>query len=293
MISISVIIPTFNRNAALTMCLDKLAPGKQEGMFLSDLAYPDKKRKHYATYEVIVTDDGSSGTAKTLLSKAFPWTSWVSGPKRGPAANRNNGAEKALGEWLVFVDDDCVPEPTLLAAYARASAAGTCEVLEGMTFPQGIRGAADMECPINVSGMRLWSCNFAIKRSLFQSLGGFDANFLGAMEDIDMQTRLFKAGHKIVFVPEARVMHPWRPQKGLQFARVRAIDTVYYVKKHPDYGKHYSLAIFVKFGCRSVLLHFPMNILRYKGKGVLRALILDLVSVSLFIKQILITRLTQ
>src|SRR5262249_50229015 len=186
-------------------------------------------------YEVIVADDGFLSTAELMLQEVFPWAKWVSGPRRGPAANRNHGAEKAVGEWLVFVDDDCVPEATLLVAYARAAAACNCSVLEGRTLPQGDRQAADMECPINTSGGHLWSCNFAVKRRLFMEIGGFDENFLGPfMEDIDMHARLSKRGHTPIFVSEASVKHPWRPRRGFRFLALQARSAYYYVNKHPE-----------------------------------------------------------
>jgi GT2 family glycosyltransferase len=281
----SVVIPTCNRNDALMLCLARLAPGEQQGMMHFDAISAKPKLDSSNAYEVIVTDDGSLSTAERMLRERFPWAEWVSGPKRGPAANRNHGAEKAAGDWLVFLDDDCVPEATLLAAYARAAAAGECTVLEGGTLPQGNREAADMECPINASGGRLWSCNFAIKRLVFIELGGFDENFTtAAMEDVDMQTRLSKAGHKTVFVSEASVKHPWRPQKGIKFEHLNAISIAYYVNKHPDHRRYYSLATYLKLGVLVMARDFPKNLFRYKGRGAIRSLLLDLVSVTLIIK---------
>jgi len=283
----SVIIPTCHRNEALMRCLAGIAPAKQEGMALFHGNSANPKRESFNAYEIIVTDDGSLSTAERMLREGFPWAQWVSGPKRGPAANRNHGAEKAAGDWLVFVDDDCIPEPTLLAAYARAAAAGNSAVLEGMTLPEGNRGAADMECPINTFGGHLWACNFAIKRRLFIDLGGFDENFPApAMEDTDMQTRLSKAGHKTVFVAEASVKHPWRQRKGLKFLRLQARSVVYYVDKHREYRRWVSLTSLVKRAVGAVLRDFPKNLVSYKGKGALRTLTLDLVFVSFLIRYV-------
>src|SRR5438552_17841427 len=101
---ISVIIPTCHRNDLLVRCLDGLAPGKQ-----------DLLPEHY---EVIVSDDGSRSTAEKLIAGTYPWARWVTGPRRGPAANRNHGAKHARGEWLAFVDDDCLPDKGWLEAIA-------------------------------------------------------------------------------------------------------------------------------------------------------------------------------
>src|SRR5260221_10177556 len=103
---ISVIIPTCNRNDLLGKCLEKLQYGIQ------NLSMDE--------YEVIVSDDGIGNAAKEFIATSFPWAKWVEGPKRGPAANRNNGAKHAEGEWLVFVDDDVIPDNLLLQNYLKS-----------------------------------------------------------------------------------------------------------------------------------------------------------------------------
>jgi GT2 family glycosyltransferase len=281
----SVIIPTCHRNEALMRCLKVLAPENQEGMTLFDENSVEPSREYSGRYEVIVTDDGSPSTAERMLREKFPWAAWTSGPRRGPAANRNHGAAKAAGDWLVFVDDDCVPECTFLAAYARATGAEDCDVLEGMTIPEDVRIAADMECPVNEAGGHLWSCNFAIKRHLFLTLGGFDENFPGpAAEDIDMHTRLSKAGYQAVFVSEARVKHPWRPRRGVDFLQVQAKSLAYYVNNHPEKRKWFTLTSLVKRAVRAVVFDFPTNFVRFRGRGVWRALLLELASLGLLAK---------
>ena len=87
----SVIVPTCNRNDLLAKCLELLNPANQT---IKEV------------YEVIVTDDSKNNVAKALIEDIFTWAKWVEGPKRGPAANRNNGAKDAKGDWLIFIDDD-------------------------------------------------------------------------------------------------------------------------------------------------------------------------------------------
>jgi GT2 family glycosyltransferase len=281
----SVIIPTCHRNEALTRCLASIAAPKQDGLELFSGNSTNPRQEGYNAYEVIVTDDSTATTSEGLLRERFPWAQWVPGPKRGPAANRNHGATKARGDWLVFLDDDCVPEQNFLAAYARAAAVEDCNVLEGMTLAQGHRGTADMECPMNTSGGCLWSCNFAIKRRVFVHVGGFDENFsAAALEDIDMQTRLSKAGYKIAFVSEACVKHCWRRRKDIKFLNLSARNMAYFVKKHPDKRKWLSLRWLLKRAGKALLLEFPVNLIRFKGRGVLRQLFLELVFVAMLVR---------
>jgi len=192
---ISVVIPTCQRNDRLAQCLERFAPGRQS--------------LDGGEYEVIVTDDGSETTAREMISDRFPWVKWVQGPRRGPAANRNNGAQHARGEWLVFVDDDCLPDERLLESYAKEMTSGIL-ALEGSIHPMGEANRDMAECPVNLTGGYFWSANIAVERALFEKIGGFDPAYpMAAHEDQDLFIRL--AAHtQVRFVAEARVDHPVR-----------------------------------------------------------------------------------
>ena len=102
----SVIIPTFKRRETLSQCLKHLAPKVQT-------ISPE-------LYEVIVTDDALAGSPDESLMAEFPWVRHLPGPQKGPASNRNNGARAAQGEWLIFLDDDCLPQTDFLLGYYEA-----------------------------------------------------------------------------------------------------------------------------------------------------------------------------
>jgi len=257
----SVVIPTCHRNDDLAKCLDRLAPGVQTLPF--------------DQYEVIVSDDGRSTTAKSLVRERFPWAWWLQGPCRGPAANRNNGAKVATGEWLVFTDDDCLPADGFLAAYQAKAIGGGCEVLEGKTSPVGVRTRVDMECPINETGGYLWSCNFAIRKGLFSELGGFDPAFpSAAMEDVDLRFRLLKAGNTISFVPGSVVLHPWRKKRGRAFMRQHIASRIYCTNRHPEMTHSVTIRAVISELTRQLFRQLPSAALSCHGKGLARELFL-------------------
>ncbi|WP_338875059.1 glycosyltransferase [Spirosoma sp. SC4-14] len=195
----SVIIPTYNRSDFLIKCLDSLTPCIQ----MLDTSQ----------YEVIVSDDGEDGLTKQLVNEAYPWVRWVKGPGRGPASNRNNGARLAKGEWLVFIDDDCISTPDLLIGYKNViDGQENVRALEGKIVPDSWEKLdEDMaECPINITGGCFWSANICLQKSLFESISGFDEDFfLAAREDQDLYLRI-KRVCEVVFVSEAVVIHPVR-----------------------------------------------------------------------------------
>ncbi len=237
----SVVIPTFDRHDALDACLARLAPGRQ--------------RLAAAEYEVIVSDDTRSATTRTFLAQRHPWVRYHAGPARGPAANRNAGATQARGEWLVFTDDDTLPEPGWLEAFARAAvarppdprptdappraSAGTQarvadpDALEGRTSCPGGFGTPMHYAPVNETGGRFWSCNIAVRAERFRALGGFDEGFTVAhMEDQDLRERLQGAGARIAWVPEAHVTHAARRQPPGRVLGMQRRAEVRYRYKH-------------------------------------------------------------
>ena len=223
---ISVIIPTYHRNELLRKCLDCLKPGAQ--------TLPAEQ------YEVIVTDDGSKTTAEEMIREDYPWVKWVAAPRKGPAANRNNGAGYAQGEWLVFTDDDCLPQPNWLNAFAQATQ-GEALALEGAIHPLGDIEQDMAECPTNLTGGCFWSANVAIERSLFEKIEGFDANYpLALHEDVDIKERLY-VFTTISFVPEACVFHPVRLislKSAISRISKNSVATAYHMNKHRKAYSH-------------------------------------------------------
>jgi glycosyltransferase involved in cell wall biosynthesis len=195
----SVIIPTYNRIKLLEQCLNCLAPGAQT--------------VDPSTYEVIVTDDSELKLANELIEDKFKNVIWVGGPKRGPAANRNNGVKYAKGEWLVFTDDDCLPDTKWLEAYRDSVLRlSNCEAYEGSIYPDNweLLKKDLASCPVNTKGGAFWSANIMIRKTLFIEVGGFDEQFeIAAQEDQDLYLRL-KSYTPIPFISASAVVHPVR-----------------------------------------------------------------------------------
>lgn len=225
---ISVIIPTYARPYRLACCLSCV--------LAQDFPRDD--------YEIIVTDDSPDDASHNIIDRDFPQVRWIQGPRRGPAANRNHGATKASGEWLLFLDDDCEPQPGWLKAIRDnggddipgvpipslqkqtseseenrtpgmssppLSASPSPNVLEGKTVCPGKTDHPLEEHVENLTGDNFWSCNLAVRRKIFEELGGFDEDFLEAGgEDMEFAWRLRQVGVPTLFCPALLVFHPPR-----------------------------------------------------------------------------------
>jgi glycosyltransferase involved in cell wall biosynthesis len=205
----SVVVPTFNRLGRLR---DVIAALEQQ-------TYPEDR------YEVIVVSDGSTDGTDDYL-KAYCGKvrlRWLPQANKGPAAARNAGVEKAIGEYIVFVDDDVVAEPQLLEQHARShhDAGRDVVVLGPLLTPAGFQMApwvrweqemlmkqyrALLRGDWQASARQFYTGNASLRRRNIVDAGGFDENFRRA-EDVELAYRLANKGLEFVFNIEAAGMH--------------------------------------------------------------------------------------
>lgn len=216
---ISFIVLTYNRVDALLAVLRSLA--MQCG----------------AGHEVLVADDGSSDDQVGILRQHCPAFNcpvrhvWHADTGFTAAAARNLGAHHAVGDYLVFLDGDCVPGPSFVKAHTRL-AERACfvngsrvllserltlcvvrrdiDLLEqSWVFWALARLKGDSNKLLHMLGWPMswfrvqqgfrWkgirSCNLAIWRKDFLAVNGFDETFEGwGHEDADLVLRLSHAG---------------------------------------------------------------------------------------------------
>lgn len=194
---ITIIIPTYNRKELLKRCIDSIRESASAGI----------------AYEMIVVDDASSDGTDVFLKQKSERSGdlrYFIQQHKGPAAARNKGAEMARGKILVFTDDDCIIRRNWLSAVQRGfedpgTIAGEGPVVSGIEKekPHPLNHAIDNQKP----GGYL-SCNLAVRKQVFVSLGGFDERFhRAAHEDMDLCLRILKAG-EIKYLPNMEIHHP-------------------------------------------------------------------------------------
>lgn len=169
--------------------------------------------------ELIVVDDGSTDDSAERASRHGAIVLATGGP-HGPGAARNRGAERASGDWLVFLDADCELHPDTLAAAAgeirrdpdlgavfgsyddSPAAPGLVARYKNLVHHY-VHQTADPDAKT------FWAGCGAVRREAFEAVGGFDAELFPrpSIEDIELGYRLRDAGYRIRVCRGMRVKH--------------------------------------------------------------------------------------
>ncbi|MFZ9660309.1 MAG: glycosyltransferase family 2 protein [Chitinophagaceae bacterium] len=251
----SIIIPTANRPDLLEKCIEEIL---------------DQVNQYKESVEVIVSDDSVSESINENLRLQYPSIKWMNGPHSGPAANRNHATTNAKGDWLLFIDDDCIPTSGWFEAYLNAiQESEHTVVFEGKTVALGERTSFAQVAPVNENGGNLWSCNFLIKNDFYKELNGFDESFpYPAMEDVDLCIRI-KKNKQILFVSDAVVYHPWRTMKPFSMFQKHWRSHIILAKKHQYYRsisyRWSRVKIFLGQGVRDLIV---LKNYSFRGKSV-------------------------
>jgi glycosyltransferase involved in cell wall biosynthesis len=196
---LSIIIPYYNNPSGLEALLASL-----------------QKSKKAPAHEIVVVDDGSQ---PALTPHGYRIVRLKS--NRGPAVARNRGVRAARGEFIVFLDGDVEVFPDTLAQIAKvfqddpdvvaATGVWVKEQRSKAFFPN-FKALRDWSYWINErdkSGYYfLFSTRIAaIKKAVFERLGGFDETYPAPLvEDIELTYRIARR-YAIIFAPQVRVRH--------------------------------------------------------------------------------------
>ena len=214
MTTCSIIIPVHGRAALTRQCLDVLLNSPHQDIVC----------------EIVVVDDASTDSTAQMLVDRFDQVRVVRHDRNmGFAASCNDGAAAATGEWLVFLNNDTLPQPGWLDALLRHASSRARIGLVGskLLFPNGTIQHAGVVFARDLSPRHIYTgfpaehpavntsrqfqavtgaCAL-IRRSLFQEAGQFDTQFVNAYEDVDFCFRLRRLGYEVHYCHESVLYH--------------------------------------------------------------------------------------
>jgi GT2 family glycosyltransferase len=176
---------------------------------------------------VVVDNDAAPGPVAAV--GGMPGVRVLSaGRNLGYAGGCNYAARHATGDVLVFVNSDALVQPGAVAALVRrvaehgvglASAsvrlAEEPELLNTAGNPVhylmfswvGSLGELATDHAELTEVASITGVTFAVRREVWDALGGFDADYVAYCEDVYLSLRAWQAGYRVVHEPEAVVLH--------------------------------------------------------------------------------------
>jgi glycosyltransferase involved in cell wall biosynthesis len=233
--AISVIVPTVGRAAVLARCLAALAA--------QTLAAD--------AFEVVVVDDSPTPQGPIALPDGLVARVHRSGGT-GAAIARNQGAEQARGELVLFLDDDLIAAPDLLERHlAHHAQTPRDAVVIGCSPPRprtpglAALGAAlwwedhfrSLERMGALTFTEALSGNVSLARAAFLERWPFDAGFRGLRrEDWEWGCRLLEGGARLRYAPDALAAHEYELSAGARLCacRLEGRGDVLLATRHPD-----------------------------------------------------------
>jgi len=232
-VKLSIIIPVYNRPAETRELLQSLA------------------RQTDRDFEVVIVEDGSADPSREVADgfREQLDIGYYFKENSGPGPSRNFGCTKARGDYLVFLDSDCVlPEKyvhtvreSLQDDYADAfggpdrAHADFTAFQKAINFSMtsflttgGIRGGTE-----RMGKFHPRSFNMGFSKKVFEATGGFSSMRFG--EDVDLSIRILESGFRTRLIKEAYVYHKRRSSLRQFFKQVfnSGMARIYLCKRHP------------------------------------------------------------
>lgn len=208
---ISIIIPTLNRIEFITECIKSI------------------KNQKYRNYEIILIDDGSQESFRKIKGLCDVFIKNLI--NMGPAFSRNLGALKSKGKILVFLDSDTkllteslLKLPEIFNSDSFIGAIGgsgppdnlgkDVKYISGKSYNSfGQSHRSYYYPPQYKQSNKIFDCShvasafLAIRKDIFEKVGGFDPYWYYGGEDRDICLRIKDSGYRVVVSLDTRVIH--------------------------------------------------------------------------------------
>ena len=236
---LTIVIATLRRPQILRRTLERL----------------EVQEKAAGSFTVIVSSDAAEEDPAAVRSaigrRPFP-VRHVTGELPGVSATRNAGWRAAETDLVLFIGDDMLPEPSLVAEHLIShSETSSPEVavlglvrwardIQVTPFMHWLEHGVQFDYPSIRDGRAAWwhlyMANASLRRSRLEAVGGFDEKFRFGYEELDLAKRLDAIGLHIVYNPAALVEHLHPATIGDWRNRMRTVAEAerQFVAKHPD-----------------------------------------------------------
>lgn len=235
----TVIIPLHNRAEYTLDCLRSLSQSSSDD------------------FEIIVVDNNSTDYTKVLLSKVDGLKIITNSENFHFLQGVNQGSNLASGEYLLILNNDACISPNaiqdaeqtlrkngvgavggrIVKIDGKLQEAGVLLSREGIPVPYGFDKNPMDNRYLFERKVDYCSGVFLItKKSLFESLGGFDESFIPAYyEEVDYCLKLIKAGYEVRYDPRCLVLHVmYGSSSKAEADHLMSLNRIKLLEKHTD-----------------------------------------------------------
>jgi N-acetylglucosaminyl-diphospho-decaprenol L-rhamnosyltransferase len=231
MVDLSIVILSWNVRDLLRQCLESVASGR-----------PLSANHPLLVTEIIVVDNASSDGSVEMVHAEFPAVRLIANQtNRGYTGGNNDGIAAATGRYVMILNPDTrVLDDALAAMVAYADAHPDVGVVGPQLLnPDGGVQSSRRRFPTLMTGLFestwlqplaprdvlrryymldqpddtiqevdwLFGACFLVRREVIQQVGVLDEDFFMYSEEMDWCRRIRQAGWKVVYLPEAQVIH--------------------------------------------------------------------------------------
>lgn len=204
-------------------------------------------------FEVVLVDDGSTDDTSAMVQRIRPQLNYdlcyLWQPHSALAAARNTGIRAARGKIMLYIDDDVLAHPRLLAEHLKIHTQFDRCVCNGWVnhIAQAVRPEQPKFTAADISTSFFWTSNVSVKLAHLKEAGCFDEDFKEyGWEDQELGLRLMAIGLKKHNNYQAIGFHIKKPptqasiSSTLEQARAKARSARIYISKHPRLRSRFS-----------------------------------------------------
>lgn len=213
--AVTIIVLNYNGLKHLESCFHSL----------TQIDYPAER------LELMLVDNASIDGSVEYIRSHYPQVRIIRSEKNvGFASGNNLGAREAVGQYVVFLNNDMWVDPNFVRELVRAMQcepdivcagakilnwdgtridfAGAAAHFAGYAYQEGLGNPASTDRFTEAQPI-LFACGGAmmVDRQVFLDVGGFDDDYFIYYEDLDLGWRLWILGYKVVLAPKAIVYH--------------------------------------------------------------------------------------